>query len=63
MLYKGFKTVPQGYTKLIYNNKISNTTKEAMAIVWLIRELRIYDQASLRMAPNLQNQGIKVLPI
>lgn len=42
---------------------MSSNPKEAIAIVWFKRDLRIHDHAPLSLAASLQNQGIKVLPL
>ena len=63
MLYKVSKLYYKVIQIFLHNNDMSNKTKEAIAIVWFKYELRINNQAPLTMAANLQNQGIKVLPL
>ncbi len=42
---------------------MSQQDKESIAIVWFKRDLRIHDHEPLSLAADLQEQGIKVLPL
>jgi len=42
---------------------MTNHSKEAIAIVWFKRDLRIHDHAPLSMAAMQQKQGVKVYPL
>ena len=42
---------------------MSSADKESIAIMWFKRDLRIHDHEPLTLAADLQNQGLKVLPL